>query len=329
MRKADTAIRIWFTDCTREFTADTLPEHTLYRQLSEHISIEPDPEDPQIVFYSSYGQRFRKYNCLRIFFTLENDRPDPLLQDFSLSFDPDTPYRNVRLPFAWRLNLDESPLISRPSAPPKSRFCNFIYSNPNCAERNTFFHLLSAYKSVDSAGALFNNTPFDGPRNHDDPREAKVLFQQAYKFTIAFENQSVRGYTTEKLLHALLARTVPIYWGNPEVARDFDPNSFINCHDFSNFEAVVQYIKKVDQDDALFRRYLNARAWPRQMPSPKVCRDRALTKVAAFMKLPPKRRAYRSFLSRILAQVPEAYARKIIKYRQRSISRRQNLACRY
>lgn len=41
-----------------------------------------------------------------------------------------------------------------------------------------------------------------------------------YKFTIAFENQSYPGYVTEKIADALMAGTVPIYWG----ARMFPKN---------------------------------------------------------------------------------------------------------
>ena len=83
-----------------------------------------------------------------------------------------------------------------------------------------------------------------------------VAFMQDYKFSIAFENSSYPGYTTEKILHAMLANTVPIYWGNPQVAKDFNPNSFINCHDFKDLDSVVDYIKKVDQNDDLYRQYL-------------------------------------------------------------------------
>ena len=64
------------------------------------------------------------------------------------------------------------------------------------------------------------------------------------------------GYTTEKLVHAMAAHTIPIYWGNPQVSEDFNPKSFINCHDYSSLEAVIERIIEVDQNESLYRHYL-------------------------------------------------------------------------
>lgn len=70
-----------------------------------------------------------------------------------------------------------------------------------------------------------------------------------YKFTIAFENSSSNGYTTEKLYQPLQSFSVPIYWGNPLVVRDFNPKAFINCNDFDNdFDAVIERVKELDND---------------------------------------------------------------------------------
>lgn len=54
----------------------------------------------------------------------------------------------------------------------------------------------------------------------------------------------------------MLAQSLPIYWGNPEVARDFNPRSFINISDFPNFDAAIDYILKVDSDNQLYLSYL-------------------------------------------------------------------------
>jgi hypothetical protein len=78
-----------------------------------------------------------------------------------------------------------------------------------------------------------------------------------YKFSIVFENASHPGYTTEKILNAFLANTVPIYWGNPLVSQDFNPKAMINCHDFESFEWVVEAIRELDQDDARYLQMLS------------------------------------------------------------------------
>lgn len=70
-----------------------------------------------------------------------------------------------------------------------------------------------------------------------------------YKFTIAFENSSSNGYTTEKLIHPLRSFSIPIYWGNSLVTKDFNPKAFINCNDYDNdFDAIIERVKELDNN---------------------------------------------------------------------------------
>ena len=66
---------------------------------------------------------------------------------------------------------------------------------------------------------------------------------------MAFENSSYPGYTTEKLLQAMQAGTVPIYWGDPSVGRDFNAARFVNVHDYASTKAVIDKICQLDQDE--------------------------------------------------------------------------------
>ena len=61
-----------------------------------------------------------------------------------------------------------------------------------------FFQRLSRRKRVDSGGRAFNN--IGGPIPAGSP--AKLDFLRAYKFNLAFENASLPGYTTEKIVEA-------------------------------------------------------------------------------------------------------------------------------
>jgi alpha(1,3/1,4) fucosyltransferase len=116
-------------------------------------------------------------------------------------------------------------------------------------ERNDFFHLLTnKYKKVDSGGKALNSI---GGLVND-----KLAFQRECKFSIAFENSSYPGYTTEKILHAFVADTIPIYWGNPLVHKDFNTKAFINCHDYNNFDEVVDRVIEIDNNDELYLQYL-------------------------------------------------------------------------
>ncbi len=130
------------------------------------------------------------------------------------------------------------------------KFCCFLASKP-IPTRDGFFQQLSAYRQVDAGGGLFNNI---GGRV---PRGSEVDWMGGYKFSIVFENASHPGYTTEKILNAFLANTVPIYWGNPLIARDFNPEAMINCHDYESFKKVMEIVRALDQDDTRYLMKLN------------------------------------------------------------------------
>jgi len=48
-----------------------------------------------------------------------------------------------------------------------------------------------------------------------------------YRYTFAFENEWEPGYFSEKILDAVLAGCMPIYWGCPDLERYFPEGSFI------------------------------------------------------------------------------------------------------
>jgi len=50
-----------------------------------------------------------------------------------------------------------------------------------------------------------------------------------FSFSIVIENSRYPGYFTEKLIDCMYCRTVPIYWGDPLVARMFDARGMILC----------------------------------------------------------------------------------------------------
>jgi hypothetical protein len=234
-------------------------------------------DDPEVVVFSvfSQGRKLREMPRLRtrarrIFCTGENVAPDMAHCDFAFGFVHEERVgseRYRRLPnYVLRLwaNGHASEELIKPelSAPEllaeKTRFCNFVYSNPHCEARNRFFEKLSRYKRVDAAGPLANNLGWTLPRSGPDGGVgAKLDFIRRYKFTIAFENESSPGYTTEKVVEPMLVRSLPIHWGDPEVARDFNPASFVGLRDpGESLDELVERVVAADRDDALYAQYL-------------------------------------------------------------------------
>lgn len=142
------------------------------------------------------------------------------------------------------------------------KFCNFIYSNRHvgygAAIREKFCQYLAEYKKVDCPGAALNNMKDAISPRYGDWIQGKIDFIKNYKFTIAFENAYDAGYITEKITHPLLAGSLPIYKGAPDVAINFNKESFINADNFKNFEELVEYIDYLDNNEVEYLRKLNA-----------------------------------------------------------------------
>lgn len=255
-------IKIWFTDFYDGFDPFDNP---LLRSLQQSYEINIDQNEPDYLIYSCYGNDFLNYKCIRIYYTGENLKPDFNLCDYAIGFDRlEFGDRYLRYPnYAFFDNQFEQLVnprsFEKSVLSEKKYFCNFIYSNPEAhPARDKFFKQLRVYKEVISPGSHLNNSRlFVGERFANDWMYSKLEFQSQCKFSITFENTSTPGYTTEKILHGFISKTIPIYWGDPEVTKDFNLKSFINCHDFNNFEAVINRIKEIDNDDDLYVSILN------------------------------------------------------------------------
>ncbi len=232
--------------------------------LNKYYDVEFS-EDPEYLFFNESQFDHLKYKCIKIFYTGENIHPDFNLCDYAFAFDyinfgdryhrlpiylVSTFYRKDELKMDQGIGLKSGPLFTENDLKKKEGFCSFVYSNYLAdTERKEFFEKLSAYKKVSSGGAYLNNI---GGRVDN-----KLAFEMEHKFSIAFENSSNDGYTTEKLPNAIVAQTIPIYWGNPLVAREFNPKRFINCNDFKDFDEVVNRVKEIDNNDSLYLEMIN------------------------------------------------------------------------
>ena len=246
-------IRLAFADFKKGFN----PHDNYFTQLLSESYVVELSDQPDAVIYGCLGskERFRRYRCLRIFYTSENVRPDFTQCDYAFTFDYDEHPNHFRLPL-YALCFDMQELVKQTIDPQKivaekTRFCNFVYSNKYCRFRNEFFRKLSKYKHVDAGGRLFNN--MGGRVDYNE----KLAFIRQYKFTIAFENESYPGYTTEKIAHPMRVNSLPIYWGDPLVHNDFNPTSFLNYFDYGTPEALIERIIEVDRDDEVYCRYLS------------------------------------------------------------------------
>lgn len=82
------------------------------------------------------------------------------------------------------------------------------------------------------------------------PVEDKISVLNKYKFNFCFENVRYPGYITEKIFDAMVANTIPIYWGAPDVADFIPPEIFIDASRFSSFEELHQKMSSLAASSA-------------------------------------------------------------------------------
>lgn len=257
-----TKIKIDFVDFWGGFDKT---DNYFYNLLKEDYEVEIS-SNPDALFFSLFGTQNTRYNCKKVFYTGENI-PAPLKGtsnpffhkevscDYSFSFDYMDDERNYRLPhyllYPGYYDLANPKSIDESMA--KRKFCNFVVSNGNCQQRNNFFAKLSKYKKVDSGGRFANNIGYAV----NDKRK----FQSEYKFSIAFENNAYRpqhpGYTTEKIMEPMTVNSMPIYWGNPLIGKEFNTESFASFYDFKSEDDLIEYIIELDKDDSKYLEKLN------------------------------------------------------------------------
>jgi len=258
-------------------------EFILVKALREFCDVEimDNPVEADYVFFSIFGDDhwFLPDKSIKIFYTGENVCPDFNACDYAVGFERMS-YgdRYMRLP-----NYLATPFFKQPTLlmeekhlseiPEKTAFCSFVVSNGNGSPiRKQLFDKLSEYKKVDSGGRWLNNV--------GGPVPDKLQFESSHKFAIACENSSHIGYTTEKLVEAFAAKTVPIYWGDPEVCKVFNPKAFINALDYDSLDSLLDDVIKIDNDDELYEKMINEPA----LLSIENSYDKEYSRVCDFMK---------------------------------------------
>ena len=130
----------------------------------------------------------------------------------------------------------------------KEFFASFIAGHESEGGiRGNFFKELCKYKRVESVGSYLNNMPDGKTVKWAD--DSKTTFQRKCKFSLCFESTKHEGFVTEKISDAFYADTIPIYYGSANVTEIFNPKAFINCSDYDSFEAVLEKIRELDEDD--------------------------------------------------------------------------------
>lgn len=249
-------IKVKFVDFWGTFVAE---DSLLFSILSKDYNLEIS-DSPEYLFFSVHGTKHLNYDCIKIFYTCEDQVPDFNVADYAIGFaNLSFGDRYIRFPNYYFYEDDFKRMVNKTDFTEgnlhnKKGFCCFVYSNNNATpERSQLFEAINSIKKVASGGRYLNNIG-------GKPVKNKLEFQSDYKFSIACENYRSDGYVTEKLIQSFAARTIPIYLGDPSINNTFNSKAFINVSDYNSTEELLAEIQKIDQNDALYLDMMRAPA---------------------------------------------------------------------
>lgn len=234
--------------------------------LRNDFNIVLDNKNPDYLIVNTMGPayEFLKIKCkIRILITRENLTPDFNIFDYAFTsypikfLDRHFYYPQFIMTYKGFESLTNNfKTMTNEDLNNKTHFANFIYSHDSRDnERSIFFNVLSQYKQISSPGRyLCNEKNFPNVKFNS---VEKYNFQKQCKFSICFESVCQYGFITEKITDAFSARTIPIYCGSDTINSIFNPKSFVNINNFNNYNEVVEYIKKIDNNDALYLKLVN------------------------------------------------------------------------
>lgn len=253
-------IKLGFSDFWGGFDPTTDPIFGEF--FRNNFNIEYNNTDPDFLIFSVDGDRHKSFNCKKILFTPENFfcHNYPALDfelgivnlykyaDYSItSFDIENE-NNFRMPcYVRRYGFDIVNIIKDRTIPKKSKKVLFIQRN--CKPfRDNFAVRLQKYISVDCVGSCAKNINI-----HVDD---KLSFMKDYKFIVSFENSSYKNYNTEKILDGFITKTLPLYWGDPNIKSDFNEDSFIYYNDYEDEDLFIERILELDSYEDTYYKML-------------------------------------------------------------------------
>ena len=127
----------------------------------------------------------------------------------------------------------------------------FIARNCNSRSKRESLvrELVNAGIPVDAPSSCLNNIKVP-----QDIRRNKTALMRKYAVCLAFENQIVDDYITEKLWDTFRAGVIPIYYGAPNIMSHVPGGSIVNVHDYTT-QQLVSVITAILEDARIYYSY--------------------------------------------------------------------------
>jgi hypothetical protein len=153
----------------------------------------------------------------------------------------------------------------------KKHFCSIVQASHN-PDREELFNEISKHHWIKSSGP-WRQTVSDyetlNPHKYHNystlefmgkidglTYKDKVNFFSDCMFNIAFQFTDTDYLVQEKIVHSYAANSIPLFYGNKFIYEEgFNPESFVNCHNFENFSSLIEYLNSIYTDRSKLRQF--------------------------------------------------------------------------
>ena len=151
------------------------------------------------------------------------------------------------------LDLVSRPLIQKPL---DVSLCGYLASNAVPAREAFFDQLVLAaanegqvVRALGQCAGSLGRPVCETRRFQDGWIDEAVRLLSQCRFAMAFENENIDGYVTEKLVNAYLAGCIPLYSGSSAAFEIFNRDSIVYIDDFKSPAAAAKYVVQVAKDE--------------------------------------------------------------------------------
>ena len=79
--------------------------------------------------------------------------------------------------------------------------------------------------------------------------ESKYEVLSRYRFSLCFENMTMKGYVTEKLFDCLYAGAIPLYLGAKNIDSLIPREVYVDCHQFESWEEMSNKVLAMSEHE--------------------------------------------------------------------------------
>ena len=172
-----------------------------------------------------------------------------------------------------RFKLNVAKKVKR--KPSKRKGIAMFVSNCDAWWRYDYLSELMDKVHIDSYGSCLHNTDKDSDNMWTNPKNwqrSQIRTSLKYRMVVSFENTIQKDYISEKIFSIYQSGAIPVYWGPPDIYNWVPGNhTFIDASKYSGPKELAAYLKRVNEDDHLFRYHTTNFDWEKLSSMLKLC----------------------------------------------------------